>query len=146
VPDDRLLIDWLRDTRGLAGVHAGCDTAQCGACTVIIDGAAAKACNLLAFQVDGSEITTIEGIATSGGALHPIQRAFSRHHALQCGYCTPGMIMRALAMIDEGVPAERDAIRKALSGNLCRCTGYEGIVEAILSVLPVLRADRDQAR
>jgi carbon-monoxide dehydrogenase small subunit len=146
VPDDRLLIDWLRDTRGLVGVHAGCDTAQCGACTVIIDGAAVKACNLLAFQVDGSEITTIEGVAAGTAVMHPLQQAFSQHHALQCGYCTPGMVMRALAIVDEAVPAEPDAIRNALSGNLCRCTGYEGIVDAIVSVLPALRADRDQTQ
>ena len=141
VSDDCLLIDWLREAHGLSGVHVGCDTAQCGACTVLVDKAAVKACNLLAFQVDGSAITTIEGVAAGCDPLHPMQQAFSTHHALQCGYCTPGMVMRALAMVEEDVPAEPDAVRKALSGNLCRCTGYEGIVEAIVSILPTLRGD-----
>jgi carbon-monoxide dehydrogenase small subunit len=139
VPDHSLLVDWLREVRGLVGVHVGCDTAQCGACTVLVDRAAVKACNLLAFQVDGSTITTIEGVAPAFGPLHPVQQAFSEHHGLQCGYCTPGMVMRTLAMVDEEVAAEHESVRSALSGNLCRCTGYEGIVEAIVSVLPALR-------
>jgi len=143
VSDHWLLIDWLRDAQGLMGVHAGCDTAQCGACTVIVDRAAVKACNLMAFQVDGSVITTIEGVAPDQSPLHPMQQAFSEHHGLQCGYCTPGMVMRALAMVDENLPPEPVAIRKALAGNLCRCTGYEGIVEAIVRVLPHLRRGRE---
>jgi carbon-monoxide dehydrogenase small subunit len=146
VPDHWLLIDWLREGRGLHGVHVGCDTAQCGACTVIVDGAAVKACNLLAFQVGGSTITTIEGVAPQSGPLHPVQQALSDHHGLQCGYCTPGMVMRTLAMVDEGIAAEPEAVRKALSGNLCRCTGYEGIVEAIVSVLPTLRGAPGEPR
>ena len=139
VPDHWLLIDWLRDARGLKGVPAGCDTAQCGACTVIVERAAVKACNLMAFQVDGSVITTIEGVAPGDSPLNLMQQAFSEHHGLQCGYCTPGMVMRALAMADEDVPPEPDAVRKALAGNLCRCTGYEGIVEAIIHTLTRLR-------
>ncbi len=126
----RLLIDTLRDDLKLTGTHQGCDTAQCGACTVLCDGQAMKSCNVLTQQVLGREIRTIESVA-DGEALHVMQQAFSTHHALQCGYCTPGFIMRALAMHAEGVPAEPQAVRYALTGNLCRCTGYEGIVAAI---------------
>lgn len=130
-----LLVDLLRDGLGLTGTHVGCDTAQCGACTVIVDGDAVKSCNLLAVQADGATLTTIEGLAPDDSTLHPLQRAFSRHHALQCGYCTPGMLMRARALLDEGVPAEEGRIADAISGNLCRCTGYFGIVRAIREVL-----------
>jgi aerobic carbon-monoxide dehydrogenase small subunit len=126
----RLLIDTLRDDLKLTGTHQGCDTAQCGACTVLCDGQAMKSCNVLTQQVLGREIRTIESVA-DGNALHVMQQAFSTHHALQCGYCTPGFIMRALAMHAEGVPAQSQAVRQALAGNLCRCTGYEGIVVAI---------------
>lgn len=136
-----LLVDLLRDSLGLTGTHVGCDTAQCGACTVVIDGEAVKSCNLLAVQADGAAVTTIEGLAPDGTDLHPLQRAFSRHHALQCGYCTPGMLMRARALLDEGVPADEDRIAEAISGNLCRCTGYHGIVRAIREVLADPRAD-----
>jgi carbon-monoxide dehydrogenase small subunit len=129
-----LLLEALRGPLGLCGTHAGCDTAQCGACTVLIDGRAAKSCNVLVAQVQGADIQTVEGLA-DGGAWHPLQLAFSRHHALQCGFCTPGMLMRARAMLHEGVPAKPEAVRHALSGNLCRCTGYEGIVAAIVEWL-----------
>lgn len=139
VEDGVLLIDWLREAQGLTGVHQGCDTAQCGACTVLIDGQASKACNLLALQVDGTAITTIEGLAPNGQTLHVMQAAFSHFHGLQCGYCTPGMVMRAVAMFHENVPAEPHAVREALAGNLCRCTGYFGIVEAIVAGLKALR-------
>ena len=125
-----LLVELLRDELQLTGTHVGCDTAQCGACTVLVDGRATKACNVLTLQLDGARVQTIESLAPEPG-LHPLQLAFSRHHALQCGYCTPGMLMRAAAMRAEGVPPEPAAVRAALSGNICRCTGYEGIVAAI---------------
>jgi aerobic carbon-monoxide dehydrogenase small subunit len=137
-PANRLLLHALRDDLGLTGTPSGCDTAQCGACTVLLDGQAVKACNLLALQAQGCAVATVEGLAAPG-AWHPLQLAFSRHHALQCGYCTPGMLMRALAMPGEGVPPEPEAVRAALSGNLCRCTGYEGIVNAICEWLQQVR-------
>ena len=133
------LVDLLRDELGLRGTHEGCDTAQCGACTVLADGRAVKSCNVLAAQMAGKHIQTIESVAPGDDALHVIQRAFSEHHALQCGYCTPGFVMRTLAMLEESVPAEPMAVRRALSGNLCRCTGYEGIVHAVVSSLRALR-------
>jgi aerobic carbon-monoxide dehydrogenase small subunit len=131
-----LLIDALRDGLQLTGTHQGCDTAQCGACTVLADGAAVKSCNVLALQMQGREIQTIESVSLAQPSpaspqLHALQQSFSRHHALQCGYCTPGFVMRALAMRAEGVPADPQAVRLALAGNLCRCTGYAGIVAAI---------------
>jgi len=133
-----LLIEVLREDLGLTGTHQGCDTAQCGACTVLMNGRAVKACNVLAAQAEGSEIETVEGLAQDD-FLHPLQLAFSRHHALQCGFCTPGMLMRAKAMLAEGVPAETEAVARALSGNICRCTGYEGIVAAICEWLAAER-------
>lgn len=134
------LLDVLREELGLRGTHEGCDTAQCGACTVTVDGRAVKSCNVLAAQVSGKVIRTIESVSEPDGALHVIQRAFSQHHALQCGYCTSGFIMRTLAMVEEEVPAEPQAVRQALGGNLCRCTGYEGIVNAVVSSLRTLRS------
>ena len=125
-----LLVELLRDHQGLTGTQVGCDTAQCGACTVLMDGRAVKSCNVLALQAQGQHIDTVEGLAPAD-QWHPLQLAFSRHHALQCGFCTPGMLMRAVAMAREGVPPEPAAVRHALEGNLCRCTGYLGIVEAI---------------
>ncbi len=130
VRDASLLVEVLRDDLGLTGTHVGCDTAQCGACTVVMDGRAVKACNVLARQVEGAAIQTVEGLAPHGG-WHALQLAFSRHHALQCGYCTPGMLMRAVAREGERGPAEPAAVGRALVANLCRCTGYEGIVAAI---------------
>ena len=134
------LADALRQEHGLLGINQACDTAQCGACTVLVDGAAVKSCNLLAGQVQGSHITTIESLAKDA-ELHPMQLAFSQHHGLQCGFCTSGMILRAIAMFNEGVPAEPAAVRHALAGNLCRCTGYAGIVDAICAGLTAMRAD-----
>ena len=134
-----LLVELLRDTLALRGTHQGCDTAQCGACTVLVDGRAQKSCNRLALQCAGRSVTTIEGVAAPDAPLHVMQQAFSRHHALQCGYCTPGFVMRALAMVDEDVAAEPEAVRQALAGNLCRCTGYEGIVAAVCEGLRILR-------
>jgi len=140
-----LLVDFIRENLGLTGTHQGCDTAQCGACTVLVDGAAAKSCNLLVAQVNGGAVTTIEGLAAADGALHPMQQAFGRHHGLQCGYCTPGMVMRGVAMAAEDVPAEPEAVRCALSGNLCRCTGYRGIVDAVCEGLQRMRAPQGEA-
>jgi carbon-monoxide dehydrogenase small subunit len=125
-----LLADFLRDHLRLTGTHIGCDTAQCGACTVHLDGRAVKACNLLALQAEGCEVTTIEGITPEGG-LHPMQAAFRDHHGLQCGYCTPGMIMSALDLVAHEPAPSRERIREALEGNLCRCTGYQNIVSAV---------------
>ena len=140
VPAHTRLAFALREQCGLVGTNLACDTAQCGACTLLVEGRAVKSCNLLAAQVQGAEITTIEGLASADGAPHPMQRAFSAHHGLQCGFCTPGMIMRAVAMHAEGVPAYPDAVRAALGGNLCRCTGYQGIVDAICAGLTAMRA------
>jgi carbon-monoxide dehydrogenase small subunit len=124
-----LLVHALRDSLGLTGTHIGCDTSQCGTCTVLLDGRAVKSCTVLAAQVDGREVTTIEGLACDG-ELHPLQRAFVEHHGLQCGFCTPGVILTAADLLSRGEPTDDD-IRHALRGNLCRCTGYQGIVEAI---------------
>ncbi len=135
-----LLVDVLRGQLGLTGTHQGCDTAQCGACTVLVDGAATKSCNVLALQVNGASVLTIEGLENADGSLHPMQQAFGRHHALQCGFCTPGMVMRGVAMAAEGVPAEAQAVSQALCGNLCRCTGYRGIVDAVCEGLKHMRA------
>ena len=126
----QLLVYFLREQLGLTGTNVGCDTTTCGACTVMLDGRSAKSCTVLAVQADGCEVTTIEGLATSG-ELHPLQRAFHEHHGLQCGYCTPGMIMAALSLIQEHGELDEAAIRRGLEGNLCRCTGYQNIVTAI---------------
>jgi carbon-monoxide dehydrogenase small subunit len=125
-----LLVHALRDELGLTGAHIGCDTSQCGACTVLLDGAAVKSCTLLALQADGREVTTIEGLAR-GGELHPLQRAFVEHHGLQCGFCTPGIILTAADLLSRTSSPSDGEIRHALRGNLCRCTGYQAIVESI---------------
>jgi carbon-monoxide dehydrogenase small subunit len=125
-----LLVYFLREQLGLTGTNVGCDTSSCGACTVLLDGESVKSCTLLAVQADGASVTTIEGLA-SNGELHPVQQAFHDHHALQCGYCTPGMVMAAVSLIEHGEATDRDAIRHGLEGNLCRCTGYHNIVEAV---------------
>ena len=125
-----LLVYVLRDRLRLTGTVVGCDTSSCGACTVLVDGESAKSCTLLGVQVDGSEITTIEGLATNG-VLHPVQQAFHDHHALQCGYCTPGMVMAAVSLIEHGEDTSEESIRLGLEGNLCRCTGYHNIVAAV---------------
>jgi carbon-monoxide dehydrogenase small subunit len=127
-----LLVQYLREVVGLTGTKIGCDTSSCGACTVLVDGEAVKSCTMLAVQADGSEVTTIEGLA-SGDALHPVQAAFHEHHALQCGFCTAGMVMATVSLLDEiPKPSERD-VRLGLEGNLCRCTGYHNIVRAVLA-------------
>ena len=128
-----LLVHALRDGLGLTGAHIGCDTSQCGACTVLLDGSAVKSCTVLAHQAEGREVTTIEGLAQDG-ELHPIQRAFVEHHGLQCGFCTPGVILTAADLLSRGGFPNDEEIRRALRGNLCRCTGYQGIVESIRAV------------
>jgi carbon-monoxide dehydrogenase small subunit len=126
----RLLVDFIREDLGLTGTNVGCETSQCGACTIHLDGKAVKSCTVLAAQADGASITTIEGLA-SNGTLHPVQEAFRDLHGLQCGFCTPGMIMTAAELIASGEELTDDAIRHGLEGNLCRCTGYENIVRAV---------------
>jgi carbon-monoxide dehydrogenase small subunit len=133
VEDRTLLVQLLRDHLGLTGTHVGCDTSQCGACVVHVDGIAVKSCTTLAAAVDGAEVVTIEGLA-KGGELHPVQAAFREHHGLQCGFCTPGMIMTAVDMIRRyGGQLDEKTVRHELEGNICRCTGYHNIVKAILA-------------
>jgi carbon-monoxide dehydrogenase small subunit len=133
-----LLVHYLRDTLGLTGTHVGCDTSNCGACTVHLDGEAVKSCTVLAVQADGSEVTTIEGLGRDG-ALHPLQEAFWQHHGLQCGYCTPGMIMASADLLARDPDPSEEDIREALAGNLCRCTGYHNIVKAVRSAAAATR-------
>ncbi len=128
-----LLVHWLRDELGLTGTNVGCDTSSCGACTVHLDGESVKSCTVLAVQADGTAVTTIEGLADGDGTLHPMQAAFREHHGLQCGYCTPGMVMAAVSLIDEGRVTDERSVREGLEGNLCRCTGYHNIVQAVLA-------------
>ena len=130
VPDNTLLVSFIRETLGLTGTHVGCDTSQCGACVVHMDGRSVKACTMLAAQADGSEITTIEGIA-NGDELHPMQKAFHENHGLQCGYCTPGMVMSAIELVEENKKLTEKQIREGLEGNICRCTGYHNIVKSV---------------
>jgi carbon-monoxide dehydrogenase small subunit len=125
-----LLVHYLRERLGRTGTPVGCDTSNCGACTVLLDGVSVKSCSVLAVQADGAEVTTIQGLATDG-ELHPLQRAFHENHALQCGYCTPGMIMAALDLLRDNPDPSEDEIRHGLEGNLCRCTGYQNIVRAV---------------
>ena len=125
-----LLVELLRERLQLTGTHVGCDTAQCGACTVLVDGKAVKSCNLLAIQARGADVTTIEGLAANG-ALHPMQAAFKRHHGLQCGFCTPGMVLSAVGLAAQVKEPSEAQIRDALDGNFCRCTGYHNIVKAV---------------
>lgn len=139
VDERTLLSEFLRDVLGLTGTHRGCDTAQCGACTVHLDGHAVKSCNVLAAQAEGAKVTTIEALANASGELHPLQEAFREHHGLQCGYCTPGMIMSALDLLRRIPDPDAGTIRQALEGNLCRCTGYENIVKAVQHAARELR-------
>ena len=128
-----LLVQFLREHLHLTGTHVGCDTAQCGACTVHLNGRAVKACNVLAVQTQGAAVITIEGVAAANGDLHPMQAAFRDHHGLQCGYCTPGMVMTALDIVKSNPTPSEEAVRSGLDGNLCRCTGYHNIVKAVLA-------------
>ena len=129
----QLLVHFIRETVGLTGTNVGCDTSSCGACTVLLDGDSVKSCTVLAAQADGCAITTIEGLADGDGTLHPVQEAFREHHGLQCGYCTPGMVMAAVSLIAENPELDEAGVRVGLEGNLCRCTGYHNIVQAILA-------------
>jgi carbon-monoxide dehydrogenase small subunit len=141
----QLLVYFLREGLGLTGTNVGCDTTTCGACTILLDGKTVKSCTVLAVQADEREVTTIEGLA-SNGELHPLQRAFHEHHALQCGYCTPGMIMAAVGLLEENGDLSDEAVRHGLEGNLCRCTGYHNIVKAIQSAAQELRPTPATAR
>ncbi len=127
-----LLVHYLREVAGLTGTNVGCDTSSCGACTVLVNGESVKSCTMLAVQADGTDITTIEGLAR-GDELHPMQEAFRQHHGLQCGYCTPGMVMAAVSLLQEHPNPSEAEVREGLEGNLCRCTGYHNIVEAVLA-------------
>jgi len=131
VPDNTLLVSLLRESFQLTGTHVGCDTSQCGACTVLMDGVAVKSCSVLVGQADGAEVTTIEGLADANGEMHPMQAAFKDCHGLQCGFCTPGMVMSAIDLVQRKPNASEEEIRDMLEGNLCRCTGYQNIVAAI---------------
>jgi carbon-monoxide dehydrogenase small subunit len=134
-----LLVHWLREDLGLVGTPIGCDTSNCGACTVLIDGRSAKSCSILAVQVDGAEITTIQGLAQDG-EWHPVQKAFKECHGLQCGYCTPGMVMASVDLLGENPDPSEEEIRQGLEGNLCRCTGYHNIVKAVSTAAAEMRA------
>ena len=135
-----LLVHYLREHLGLTGTHVGCDTSQCGACVVHVDGKSVKSCSMLAAQAQGAAVTTIEGLAAADGTLHPMQEAFREHHGLQCGFCTPGMVMSAVDLLQVNAsPSERD-VREWLEGNLCRCTGYHNIVKAVLDAAEKMHA------
>jgi aerobic carbon-monoxide dehydrogenase small subunit len=135
-----LLARFLRDTLGLTGTHIGCDTTNCGACTVLLDGVPVKSCTVLAVQTDGREVTTVEGLESADG-LHPMQAAFHEQHGLQCGFCTPGMMLTAIALLEENPDPSEEEIRWALSGNICRCTGYQNIVKAVRQAAAVMREE-----
>jgi carbon-monoxide dehydrogenase small subunit len=138
-----LLVHFLRDALGLTGTHVGCDTSSCGACTVMLDGDSVKSCTVLAVQADGSEVTTIEGMGTEE-QLHPLQQAFWQHHGLQCGYCTPGMIMASADLLARNPNPSEEEVREALAGNLCRCTGYHNIVKAVMAAASEMHASERQ--
>jgi len=140
VEERTLLVNFIRDVLRLTGTHVGCDTAQCGACTIHLNGRAVKSCNMLAMQAEGADIVTIEGIAKPDGTLHPMQEAFRQHHGLQCGFCTPGMVMSAIDLVKNFPNPTEDQIREQLDGNLCRCTGYHNIVKAIKAASQTMRS------
>ncbi len=140
VPPNTLLVQFIREHLRLTGTHVGCDTAQCGACTVIANGSAIKSCNVLAAQTQGAEVTTIEGLAAADGTLHPMQAAFKECHGLQCGYCTPGMVMSSVDLLARHPQASEAEIRALLDGNLCRCTGYQNIVKAVQTAQKTMAA------
>jgi carbon-monoxide dehydrogenase small subunit len=139
VEDRTLLIHHLRDVLGLTATNIGCDTTTCGSCTVLLNGESVKACTVLAAQADGDEVVTVEGLTGDDGAMHPVQRAFHENHGLQCGFCTPGMVMAAVSLLRENPDPGEEEVRAALKGNLCRCTGYHNIVRAILAAAEELR-------
>ena len=132
-----LLVHYIREVLGLTGTNVGCDTSSCGACTVLVDGESVKSCTMLAVQADGASITTIEGLAPSPDRMHPMQQAFHENHALQCGYCTPGMVLAAVSLLQEHPSPTEAEVREGLEGNLCRCTGYHNIVKAVLAAAGV---------
>jgi carbon-monoxide dehydrogenase small subunit len=138
----RTLADALREDLGLTGTHLGCEHGVCGACTVLVDGEPVRSCLMFAVQADGCSVTTVEGLAGSDGTLHPLQRAFCAHHGLQCGFCTPGMLMSALYLLNREHEPSRERIRDELSGNICRCTGYTGIIDAVEAAAREIRGDR----
>jgi carbon-monoxide dehydrogenase small subunit len=140
VEERTLLVNFIRDTLRLTGTHVGCDTAQCGACTIHMNGRAVKSCNMLAMQAEGADLLTIEGIAKADGTLHPMQEAFRQHHGLQCGFCTPGMVMSAIDLVKDIPNPTEEQIREQLDGNLCRCTGYHNIVKAIKAASQTMRS------
>lgn len=135
-----LLVQHLRENLGRVGTVVGCDTTNCGACTVLLDGESVKSCSVLAVQADGAEVTTVEGLAEPDGTLHPVQQAFHEHHGLQCGYCTPGMLMRSVCFLKENPSPTADEVRDGIRGNMCRCTGYQNIVESVLAAADDMRA------
>jgi aerobic carbon-monoxide dehydrogenase small subunit len=141
VADRTLLVHFLRDVAGLTATNVGCDTTSCGACTVLLDGQSVKSCTVLAAQADGSEVTTLEGLAAGDGQMHPVQRAFQAEHGLQCGFCTPGMVMATVGLLQENPDPTEAEVREGLEGNICRCTGYHNIVRAVL-----LAAETQQVR
>ncbi|WP_207462444.1 (2Fe-2S)-binding protein [Azospirillum sp. SYSU D00513] len=140
VEERTLLVNFLRDKIGLTGTHVGCDTSQCGACVVHLDGNAIKSCSILAVQAEGASVTTIEGLAAADGTLHPMQAAFKEHHGLQCGYCTPGMVMSAVDLAKRNPSLTEQQVRQGLEGNICRCTGYHNIVKAVLAGADAMQA------
>ncbi len=133
VADRTLLVHFLREQAGLTATNVGCDTTSCGACTVLLDGQSVKSCTVLAAQADGAEVTTVEGLAGSDGEMHPMQKAFRAEHGLQCGFCTPGMVMAAVSLLKENPHPTEEQVRSGLEGNICRCTGYHNIVRAVLA-------------
>jgi carbon-monoxide dehydrogenase small subunit len=135
-----LAVDWIRERRRLTGTHVGCDTSQCGACTILLDGASVKSCTLLALSLDGRSVTTIEGLTAERNDLHPMQAAFHENHGLQCGFCTPGMIMRAVDIATRSPEADEAEVRRELEGNLCRCTGYQNIVASVIAGARAMQA------
>ena len=139
-----LLVQFIREHLRLTGTHVGCDTTQCGCCVVHVDGVAMKSCTMLAVQAEGKAITTIEGLASADGTLHPMQQAFRDHHGLQCGFCTPGMMLASKALLERNPNPTEDEVRWALSGNLCRCTGYQNIVKSVLWAAEKMRNDQPQ--
>jgi carbon-monoxide dehydrogenase small subunit len=144
VPPRRLLVHHLRDGLGRVGTPVGCDTSNCGACTVLLDGQSVKSCSVLAVQADGSDVTTVQGLGGTShdpATWHPVQRAFQQHHALQCGYCTPGMILAAVDLLSRNSNPTEEEVRHGLEGNLCRCTGYQNIVRAVLSAASEMRGE-----
>lgn len=137
VPDNTLLVSFIRETMGLTGTHIGCDTSQCGACIVHIDGVSIKSCSMLAVMAEGANITTIEGIS-DGDSIHPMQQAFHENHGLQCGFCTPGMVMSAIELVGQNPNPSDSEVREGLEGNICRCTGYHNIVKSVQSAAAVM--------